>query len=93
MYYINSTSNETGNHGNPMRQLFPNCIKLPDELLPSYIDANGFVNLTLNGDTVTAVEKNVEAWEAWKASLPPETEPEPTDTEVLNVLLGVSENE
>lgn len=75
MYYINATPNSTGNHGNPQGQLFPNCIKLPDELLPSYIDANGFVNLTLNGDTVTAVEKNVEAREAWHSTLPPEQEP------------------
>ena len=43
--------------------------------------------------TVYTVEPDLEAWEAWKESLPPEPEPEPqaTDTEVLNALLGVSE--
>ncbi len=36
------------------------------------------------------MEPNLEAWEAWKES---QTEPEPeiTDTDVLNTLLGVTE--
>lgn len=58
---------------------------------------NGFVVLTIETidgvDTVTAYEPNVEAWEAWKASLP-EPEPEvdePTADEILNVMLGVTE--
>ena len=44
-----------------------------------------------HGATSYTVEPNTEAWEAWKATLPPETDPEPTDTEVLNILLGVKE--
>ena len=58
---------------------------------------NGFVTLTIETidgvDTVTAYEPNVEAWEAWKASLPepkPEVD-EPTADEILNVMLGVTE--
>lgn len=58
---------------------------------------NGFVVLTIETidgvDTVTAYEPNVEAWEAWKASLPepkPEVD-EPTADEILNVMLGVTE--
>lgn len=75
MYYISSTLNETGNHGNPMGQPFTECIKLPDDLLSGYLAYNGFVNLTIDGDTVTAVEPNTEAWDAWKATLPPEPDP------------------
>ena len=62
------------------------------------VQYNGFVTVTqepdeeVEGSSVT-VAPNLEAWEAWKASLPPEPEPEPTDTEVLNTLLGVSTNE
>lgn len=96
MYYINSTSNETGNYGNPQGQLFPSCIKIPDELLSDYLVYNGFVNLTTDGDTVTAVEPNTEAWEAWKANLPPEIDPEPSaeelmraDIDFLAVMTGV----
>lgn len=54
---------------------------------------NGFVTLTTVRSLVTAYAPNTEAWEAWKASLPPEPEPEPTDTEVLNTLLGVTDDE
>lgn len=60
-----------------------------------YYAYNGFVTLTVEQvdgvDTVTKYEPNVEAWEAWKESLPPEPALEPTDTEVLNTLLGVTE--
>ena len=70
----------------------------PDTLdTADYYAYNGFVVLTIETidgvDTVTAYELNVEAWEAWKASLP-EPEPEvdePTADEILNVMLGVTE--
>lgn len=55
---------------------------------------NGFVILTIEQvdgvDTVTSYVPNVEAWEAWKASLP-EPQPvvvEPTAEEMLNALVG-----
>lgn len=38
---------------------------------------NGFVKLTFLDGRVTACEPDVEAWERWKASLPPEPEPGP----------------
>lgn len=82
MYYINSTPNELGNHGNPMGQPFPDCIKLPDDLLKPYLDSRGFVNLTLDGDTVTSVETNQTALDAY-LSEHPDTEPEPTEQEKI----------
>lgn len=42
MYYINSTPNGSGYHGNPMGQPFPNCVTLPDDLLSPYLAAKGF---------------------------------------------------
>lgn len=75
MYYINATPNSTGNHGNPMGNPFDGCINLPDDLLPPYIEARGFVNLTLDGNTVTAVETNQEALDAYLAKYP-DVEPE-----------------
>ncbi len=75
--------------------------------LSTFYEYNGFVVLsieTIDGvDTVTAYEPNVEAWEAWKASLPDPEPPEPqisddeavaiiTDTlttsEALNIITG-----
>ena len=75
MYYINNNPNESGNYGNPMGQPFPDCIGLPEELLEDYLNANGFVNATVEDDVVTSVEKNIDAWEAWKSTLPPEADP------------------
>lgn len=37
-------------------------------------------------DTVTAYTPNIEAWEAWKASLPAPSEPEPSTEERLTAL-------
>lgn len=73
--YINIEPNENGNYGQPNSIETENSVSLPDELLQPYLDANGFVNITVEDGVVTSVEKNVEAWEAWKATLPPETDP------------------
>lgn len=70
VFYINATPNESGNYGNPMGQPFPGCVNLPDDLLSPYIDARGFVNLTLDGNTVTALETNQEALDAYLAVNP-----------------------
>ena len=71
MYYIHQTPNSAGNYGNPMGEPFDGCLALPDELLPAYIQANGFVTIAVQDDTVTSVEKNEAAWEAWNAAQPP----------------------
>lgn len=54
-----------------MGESFDGCLALPDELLPAYIQANGFVTIAVQDDTVTSVEKNEAAWEAWNAAQPP----------------------
>ena len=80
MYYINSSPNETGNHGNPMGQPFPNCVTLPDDLLSPYLAAKGFVALTVEDGAVTSLETNQEALDAYEADhpdLPPEDPEEP----------------
>lgn len=78
MYYINSSPNETGNHGNPMGQPFPNCVTLPDDLLSPYLAAKGFVALTVEDGAVTSLETNQEALDAYEADHPdlPLEEPE-----------------
>ncbi len=48
-----------------------NYAVLPDDFDTSiYQQYNGCVDLTLEGDRVTAMTPNVEVWEAWKATLP-----------------------
>lgn len=75
MYYLNNSPNESGNYGNPMGQPFNNCIQLPEELLNTYLDSNGFVTLTIENNIITNIEQNTEAYNAWKESLPLEADP------------------
>lgn len=77
MYYINPIGPY---HGNPMGQPFPGCVMLPDDLLSDYLAAMGFVTLTLDGNTVTALAVDQEALDAYKAEHPDAPEPEPTAT-------------
>lgn len=65
---------------------------IPEDMdLKSFYDHNGFVVLAieqvLGVDTVAFYAPNTEAWEAWKASQPPEPEPEPTPQEDTDALL------
>ena len=46
----------------------------------------GFLRLAVSGDTVTAMEGDSAAWEAWKASCPDPAEPEPTAAERIAAL-------
>ena len=98
MQYIRSTPNPSGAYPAPQSKYFPGALPLADSQAATLVQYNGFVTITqepdpeIEGSSVT-VTPDLEAWEAWKASLPPEPEPEPTDTEVLNTLLGVNTNE
>jgi hypothetical protein len=76
--YILPTPNEFGAYSNPQSKKVYGLVYLPDELIEQYINYNGFVFLTIECDTVTALEPNIEAWEAWKAAQPEETDPKPS---------------
>ena len=67
MYFIKETPNENGNHGNPTSRMSEGMVGLPEPLLKDYIDTMGFAYLTLDGDTVTDVAINQEAFDAFKA--------------------------
>ena len=86
MKYIRATHNPSGAYPAPQSNPFPGAIALMDEQVATLIQYNGFVSITGEGESVT-VEPNLEAWDAWKASLPtttePEPEPEPTTEEIL----------
>lgn len=91
MIYIDQPPNPSGAYPAPKNQPFPGCIPLTDEQAATFRQYNGFVVLSEGPDGETVVTPNTEAWEAWKSTIPPETEPDATDTEVLNILLGVTE--
>ena len=85
MKYIRDTPNPSGAYPAPQSNPFPGAIPLEDEQAATVLQYNGFVTITSHEETVVddftrtvyTVEPNLEAWEAWKESLPPEPEPEP----------------
>lgn len=95
MYYINATPTENGNYGNPFSNPAEGMLALPDELLADYISAKGFVSLTVEDNTVTALVINQAAYDAYIADHPDEPEPEPeaTTEELINIILGVTADE
>lgn len=72
-------------------------LEFPDRFLSEYYKegkrAAGFVKITDDGTAVTSCVWDEEAYQKWAEANPeqPPVEPEATDTEVLNTLLGVTE--
>ena len=101
MKYLNPNPNPSGAYPAPQSNPFKGAIPLTDEQAETVVQYNGFVTVTSSEEeyeegftrTVYTVTPDTEAWEEWKASLPEEPEPEPTDTDVLNALLGVTNDE
>lgn len=112
MWIIPSTANEDGGRGNMQTW---NGVTPPDgylwcdeQYVDTYCQAKGFVNLEVDGDTVTNMTVNQEALDKWNAE---HTEPEPgdeqipddeavaiiqgeiTDAEALNIISGGTEND
>lgn len=83
MYYIQSTPTENGNYGNPYNAPFEGAFLLPDNLLQDYLGTMGFAILTVENGEITEIERNTEAYNAYKAAHPDETEPELSDIELL----------
>ena len=85
MMYLQPIPNSDGSYSAPQSTFFKNAIPLTDEQAQMVVDYNGFVTITSQEEiivdeftrTVYFVTPDLEAWEAWKATLPPEPEPEP----------------
>ena len=92
MKIIRTTPNDSGAFPPMQEGDFP---VLPDgyAVWPDTLDTaafyahNGFVRLSVSDHAVTACTPNVAAWEAWKASLPPEQDPEPTPEEDVDAIM------
>ena len=68
----------------------------PDAFYETFYSTSpaGFVHITIEGDTVTAMEVNYEAYEAYVAANPPgEPVEELTAEEMIDIMLGVSRYE
>lgn len=105
MKIIRQAPNPSGAYPSPQSwssPIIPEGMALwPDTLdTADFYEYNGFVTLTIEQvdgvDTVTACTPNIEAWEAWKASLPEpgdSEQPEPTmwDQMAAAIQEGVNE--
>ena len=67
--YIRATASEAGAYPPPQSLKAKGLLYFPNELLEEFISYNGFVFLEVDGENVTAITPNNEAWEAWKAQL------------------------
>ena len=70
----------------------PGLLPLTAEQEKLYIEHNGFVKVISTNPVV--IEADTKAWEAWKAAEAekPAVEPEPTADELVNILLGVTDD-
>lgn len=80
MWYIKPTADASGNYGNPHYPAREGDLELPEILTEAFVDARGFVLLTVENGVVTAVTKNEDAYNAYIAEHPDTPEP-PTDLE------------
>lgn len=80
--YINPKTNESGAYQPPQSTPFMGAISINDEQLSTFLEYNGFVTICVSEDEIT-VEPNLDAWNAWKESIPPEPEPEPEPEPVV----------
>ena len=63
------------------------CALIPDDLDVSAFSTHaGFVTLTIEGDIVTGMVANTDAYEVWAAEQPEPEEPQPTAEEKIALL-------
>ena len=91
MKYIKSTPNPSGAYPGPQSRYFPGSLPLTDSQAETLVQYNGFVTITQEPDpdieaSSVTVTPDLEAWEAWKATLPPEPEPTPSVEERVSGL-------
>lgn len=84
MFYIQSTPTENGNYGALHSAPFEGAFLLPDNLLQNYLDTMGFAVLTVEGQEITGIERNADAYNAYKAAHQDEDpDTEISDTDLL----------
>lgn len=70
MYYIKSKPNDSGYHGNPQDKKIDGYVVLPEEMLNTYLDAKGFVDITIKSDMVKTIAVNQQALDAYLKNYP-----------------------
>lgn len=95
MYILRDTPSAAGQY-EPIQQTAqplppPGYLWWPDSLDRAVFDQyEGFILPTVKRGTVASYEANTEAWDAWKATLPPQPEPEPASDYVTWTALSAA---
>lgn len=80
MSYLRLKKNPSGAYPAPQGSAAPGLVYIGGEELKTFMAYNGFVNVTINGDSVVGVEPDTELWSAWKeAQVEPVVEPSAQD--------------
>lgn len=74
MFYLTKNITAEGAYPPPQSLKAEGLLNFPEEFLEEFNNCNGFVTLTLDGDTVTAITPNIEARKTWEAARTPEEE-------------------
>lgn len=99
-WIIQRDANETGSRSNQTwNGLFPPdgyVWTTEEDIMNIYVPFMGFVDLEIDGDTATKMTGNQELLDKWKKEHPDPVdpdpqEPEPTTDDVLNALIGYSD--
>ena len=64
MLYLSPDKSESGGYPPPQSTPAKGLLNFPEEFLEKFTECSGFVLLTVNDNTVTAVRKNAKAIEA-----------------------------
>lgn len=83
MMYINTMPNASGAYSAPQSNPVPGLLVFPDDLMPEFLQYNGFVTLDIVNESVVDITPNTEAWSAWIASRPETAEEAPSEIEQL----------
>ena len=87
-YYLNPQINENLCYCPPQSTKVDGFVEMTEEQLKTFLEYNGFVNITVVDGILTNIEPNTDAWEEWKATRPAEpTEPEPTAQDDTDAML------
>lgn len=88
MLYIQNNTNQYGGYNSPQTAYVNGLVNFPDKFIDDFRKYSGFVNLTIENNTVIELTPNNEAWEEWKAQRDTQTdeETETSDADIWDEL-------
>lgn len=86
MLYLQKNTNQYGGYNSPQTTYVNGLVNFPDKFIDDFRKYNGFVNLTIENNTVIELTPNNEAWEEWKAQKEVQPIDETSDADIWGEL-------